>query len=39
VSQEISKPVRTNTRCTSILASSSHMKRVGEFGGDLQNLG
>src|ERR1017187_7473681 len=39
VSQEILKPVRTDIRCTSILASSSHMEGVGELGGDLQNLG
>jgi hypothetical protein len=39
VSQEILQPVRTDTRCTSMLASSSHMVGVGELGRDLQNLG
>ena len=39
VSQEIPKPLRTGTRCTSIFASSSHMEGIGELGRDLQNLG
>ena len=39
VSQEILKPARTATRCTSMLASSSHTVGVGELGRDLQNLG
>ena len=39
VSQEILKPARTATRCTSMLASSSHMEGVGQLRGDLQNFG
>jgi hypothetical protein len=38
VSQLISRPIRTDARCTSILASSSHMEGVGELGCDLQNF-
>jgi hypothetical protein len=39
VSQLIPKPVRTDARCTSMLASSSHMEGAGELGCDLQDLG
>ena len=38
VSQLIPGPVRTDARCTSMLASSSHMEGAGELGCDLQDF-